>query len=156
MTFISPIMLGLHILCATVWVGGMFFAYVVLRPSVPAIEPPPERLKLWNRVFARFFVWVWVAVIVLPLSGYWQVFVDFGGFEGSGLHIHLMNGTGWIMIALFVYLYLKPYAHYRKAVAAEDWATARANLERIRVIVGINTLIGLLTVVLGATGRLWA
>lgn len=152
---ISPLMLGLHALGAVIWVGGMFFAYVVLRPSVPGIEPPPERLKLWNRVFARFFRWVWHAIPVLLITGYWQVFIDFGGFESTGLHIHLMHGTGLVMVALFVFMYFKPYAAFRNAVANETWDVARGELERIRLIVGINLLIGLVTVVIGTTGRLW-
>ena len=156
MTALSPFMLGLHALFAVVWVGGMFFAYQVLRPSVPAIEPPPERLKLWNRVFARFFSWVWVSVITLVFTGYWQVMIDFGGFGGAGLHIHWMHGTGWVMVALFVYLYYRPYARFKEAVANEDWDNARQSLERIRLIVGTNLIIGLITVVLGASGRLWA
>ena len=153
---LSPFMLGLHALFAVVWVGGMFFAYQVLRPSVPGIEPPPERLKLWNRVFERFFFWVWISAVVLPATGYWQVFTDFGGFAGAGLHIHWMHGTGWLMVALFVYLYLKPYAAFRAAVVAEDWDGARQNLEHIRKIVGTNLALGVLTVLLGSTGRLWA
>ncbi len=156
MTALSPFMLGLHALFAVVWVGGMFFAYQVLRPSVPAIEPPPERLKLWNRVFARFFSWVWVSVITLVFTGYWQVMIDFGGFGGAGLHIHWMHGTGWVMVALFVYLYFRPYTRFKEAVANEDWDNARRSLERIRLIVGTNLIIGLITVVLGASGRLWA
>ena len=46
--------LALHILCIVVWVGGMFFALVVLRPSLAALEPA-QRIALHNRVFRRFF-----------------------------------------------------------------------------------------------------
>lgn len=155
MTELSPIMLALHALTATIWVGGMFFAYQILRPSVPGIESPPERLKLWARVFPKFFFWVWISVIVLPFTGYWQTMFDFGGFKGAGLHIHWMHGTGWIMIALFVYLYARPYKAFRTAVAAEDWPTAGKHLDSIRKIVGINLVIGLITIVLGSSGRLW-
>ena len=146
---ISPLMLGLHALAATVWVGGMFFAYVILRPSVPGIDPPPERLKLWDRVFGKFFNWVWLAVIILPLTGYLQVFGDFGGFAGAGLHIHWMHGTGWL------YLYMKPYKLFKAAVAEQNWDVAKTNLERIRKIVAINLVLGLITVLLGSAGRLW-
>jgi len=31
--------LAVHVLCAVLWVGGMFFAYVVLRPSLSVLEP---------------------------------------------------------------------------------------------------------------------
>ena len=60
---------ALHVLAATVWVGGMFFAWMVLRPAAVAMLQAPERLRLWTDVFRRFFVWVWVAVLVLPISG---------------------------------------------------------------------------------------
>ena len=60
------------------------------------------------------------------------------------------------MVALFVYLYFRPYARFKEAVANEDWDNARQSLERIRLIVGTNLIIGLITVVLGASGRLWA
>ncbi len=155
MSMMSNVFLALHIVAATFWVGGMFFAYVVLRPAVGGIEPPPERLMLWHRVFERFFPWVWVAVVMLPSSGYWQVFVDFGGFSGAGLHIHWMHGIGWIMIALFIYLYMKPYAAFCEAIATENWPAAKDRLASIRKIVGVNLVLGVITVILGATGRLW-
>lgn len=155
MSGLSPYILALHALAAVIWVGGMFFAYQVLRPSVPAIEPPPERLKLWHRVFARFFSWVWISIIVLPVTGYWQVFVDFGGFANSGIYIHWMHGTGWLMILIYLYLYFKPYKAYREAVTAENWEDARTNLEKIRKIVATNLVLGLITVVIGTSGRLW-
>lgn len=156
MTDLSPFMLGIHAIAAVVWVGGMFFAYMALRPSVPGIEPPPERLKLWNRVFDKFFPWVWIAVVALPSTGYWQVYVDYGGFGASGLHIHWMHGTGWLMIFLFIYLYMKPYPAFKEAVTEENWENAKGNLERIRKIIATNLVLGLITVLLGSTGRLWS
>ncbi len=47
---------ALHVLAATVWVGGMFFAWMVLRPAAVAMLQAPERLRLWTDVFRRFFV----------------------------------------------------------------------------------------------------
>ena len=52
----------LHVLAAMIWVGGMFFAWMILRPAAMAALDGPARLKLWVNVFQRFFVWVWVAV----------------------------------------------------------------------------------------------
>jgi uncharacterized membrane protein len=65
--------LGLHVLAALVWVGGMFFAIMVLRLAAGELEPP-VRAPLWGRVFAKFFPWVWMAVILLPLTGYFMIF----------------------------------------------------------------------------------
>ena len=68
------IAIGLHILAAVIWIGGMFFAYMVLRPVAASQLEPPARLTLWAACFDRFFVWVWLAVVLLPLSGYWILF----------------------------------------------------------------------------------
>src|SRR5690242_8595479 len=91
------LLLALHVLSAVAWVGGMFFAYLVLRPAAGPLEPP-LRLALWRRVFDRFFPWVWAAVALLLLSGYGMVFVGFGGFRGAGLHVHVMQATGILMM----------------------------------------------------------
>ena len=147
---------GLHILAAVLWVGGMFFAYLVLRPAMGGLNPPPERLKLWAAVFQRFFPWVWAAVVILPASGYLLLVKVYGGFATAPIHIHWMHGVGWLMIALYSYLYFAPYRAFRQAVAAEDWPTGGAQLAVIRRIVAINLVLGLITVLLGATGRYWA
>ncbi|MEI9804681.1 MAG: hypothetical protein WDN48_09810 [Pseudolabrys sp.] len=52
------LLLTLHILSAVVWVGGMFAAYLCLRPAAGALEGP-QRLALWRAFFAKFFPWVW-------------------------------------------------------------------------------------------------
>ena len=44
---ISSISITIHIFAAIVWVGGMFFAYIILRPSLSDAEPP-QRLALWG------------------------------------------------------------------------------------------------------------
>lgn len=145
--------IGLHILAAIIWVGGMFFAYVVLRPVAAGQLEPPVRLTLWASCFDRFFVWVWLAVVLLPLSGYWILFLIFGGMANVGPYVHLMQGIAWIMIALFVYLYFVPFRRLKDAVAAGDWPSGGQALNSIRRIVGTNLLLGLLTSLIGSAGR---
>lgn len=151
---LSAIAIAIHALAAAVWVGGMFFAYSVLRPSLGEFEPQ-HRLTLWSKVFSRFFVWVWTAVIALPLTGYFLIFFYFDGFRSAGMHIHIMHLLGLVMIGLFLFLYCVPYRHFRSGVAAKNWAAAASHLGTIRSIVGINTIIGFVTIVVGASGRLW-
>jgi uncharacterized membrane protein len=83
--------LALHILGAVVWVGGMFAIYVCLRPALGELEPP-QRLRLMRTTFGKFFPWVWIAILLLLVSGYWMVLVTFGGFAGVRVHVHLMQG----------------------------------------------------------------
>jgi len=146
--------LALHVLAAIVWVGGMFFAYVVLRPAVGALEPLP-RLTLWRDVFARFFPWVWASVLALLLSGYGMLLFGLGGFAGAGVHVHLMQALGLVMMALFGHLYFVPWRRLQRALAGGDGAAAAGQLGQIRRIVLINLGLGLVTSVIGASGRFW-
>ena len=77
------ILIALHILAAVIWVGGMFFAYMVLRPSAGPLEPP-TRLALWRRVFGRFFPWVWASIAFCSSAAMRMLFLHFGGFAGAG------------------------------------------------------------------------
>jgi uncharacterized membrane protein len=146
--------LTLHILGAVVWVGGMFLAYMVLRPVTGTLEPP-ARLSLWRGVFERFFPWVWASIVALLLSGYGMLFLALGGFAGAGVHVHIMNLTGLVMMALFLHLYFAPWRRMQRALDAGDNAAAAQQLGQIRLIVAINLGLGLITSVIGATGRYW-
>jgi uncharacterized membrane protein len=146
--------LAIHILAAVIWVGGMFFAYMVLRPSAGPLETA-LRLSLWQRVFAKFFPWVWASILALVASGYGMVFLFLGGFRGVGIHVHIMQGTGIIMILVFLHLFFAPWRRFQNAIAAGDLPAAGRNLETIRLLVATNLVIGLITVVAGASGRYW-
>ena len=143
-----------HVLAAIVWVGGMFFAYVVLRPAAGALDPLP-RLALWRGVLGRFFPWVWASIVALLVSGYGMLLFGLGGFAGAGLHVHLMQALGLVMMALFGHLYYAPWQRLQRALDGADGATAAGQLNQIRRIVLINLSLGLITAVIGASGRFW-
>ena len=142
----------LHILAAVIWVGGMFFAYMALRPTAAKLLEPPLRLTLWLNVFNHFFPWVWASMIILLASGGWMIVV-FGGMASIGIHIHLMLLLGLVMSAIFVYLYFKPYRHLGQAVANSDWPTGGKALNQIRQLIAVNLTIGLIVVILASGGR---
>ena len=132
----------------------MFFAGLVLAPAAASLEPGP-RLTLWSRVLGRFFPWVFAAIILLLLTGYALVFGFFGGFGGVGLHVHLMQGIGILMMLLFFHLYFAPWRRFRLAVGREDWAEGGRQLGQIRTIVTINLMLGVIVVAIGSSGRYW-
>lgn len=148
------LLLALHALAAVIWVGGMFFAYMVLRPASGSLDAP-TRLELWQRVLGRFFPWVWASIAVHLATGYGMLFGFFGGFAGAGLHIHVMQATGIVMTLLFMYLYFAPWPRFSRAVAAGWFDQAAAQLNHIRIIVATNLVLGLITVAVGASGRYW-
>ena len=147
------IALPLHILATVIWVGGMFFAYMALRPVAASLLEPPQRLPLWLQVFDKFFPWVWMAIIVLPVTGLWMVYSVYGGFTNVGLYIHLMTGIGTLMILLFLHVYFSPYRRMKQALAANDLPEAGRRLAQIRTIIGANLLLGLLVTVIASAGR---
>jgi uncharacterized membrane protein len=148
------LLIALHILAAVVWVGGMFFAYMALRPAAGPLEPE-TRLALWRGVFRRFFPWVWLCVAVLLASGYGMIFHYLGGFKGAGLHIHVMQAIGIVMMLLFGHLFFGPWRRFDAAVENKKLPDAAKYLNQIRHIVAVNLVLGLLTIIVGASGRFW-
>ncbi|QTF91543.1 CopD family protein [Halomonas sp. BM-2019] len=147
------IALTLHVIAAVLWVGGMFFAWMVLRPVAAAQLEPPARLALWRGVFARFFPWVWAAVAVLLASGLWMLFAVFGGMAAARWHIHLMLLVGLAMMAIYLHVWFAPYRRLCRAVEASDWPEGGRQLAQIRRLVGVNLLLGLLTTAIASGGR---
>lgn len=140
----------LHVLSAVVWVGGMFFAWMILRPAVIAALEGPSRLKLWLQVFPRFFVWVWCAVILLPVTGIGMIHLNFSGFQTAPRYVQVMMGLYVVMVALFLRVSTLNLPELRKAVAAEQWPDGAAALGKIRRLVGTNLLIGIAVVAIAA------
>ena len=145
----------LHLLAAVIWVGGMFFAYMALRPAAGGLLEPPVRQTLWVAVFKRFFVWVWISIITLLVSGFWMIFAELGGMANIGLHIQLMLGLGVFMMLLFMHLYFGPFRRLQQAVIESDWQTGGTRLNQIRLLVKTNLILGLLVVIIATCGRYW-
>lgn len=145
--------IALHLLAVVTWVGGMIFAHNSLRPAAVRVLEPPLRLELWVQVFRRFFVLVWISVVVILITGYWMLFNYFGGFAGAGTHIHIMHGAGLVMVFIYLHVFFAPYRRLKQAVIVQDYPLAGAHLNQIRKLVGINILIGLLVITVASAGR---
>jgi len=141
-----------HMLSVIVWVGGMFFAYVVLRPSAAEVLQPPERLRLWDKVFSKFFNWVWLAVFMVLVSGFYIIYL-FGGFASLALYINLMLVMGLVMAMIYVYVFFKCYVPFNRHVVKQEWPAAGAMLGTIRKLVGLNLTLGLLTTAIASAGK---
>jgi uncharacterized membrane protein len=146
----------LHVLSVVIWVGGMFFAYVVLRPVAASLLEPPARLALWAGVFGRFFPWVFAGIVLILGTGLWMILVVLGGFAAVGAYVHLMLVLGCIMMLIFLHVYFAPFRRLKQAVAMQDWPAGGRQLAQIRVLVGINLTLGLVTVAVASGGRFLA
>ena len=144
----------LHVLAAVVWVGGMFFAFVCLRPATQWMDPP-QRLRLWTNVLSRFFRWVWLAAAILLVSGLWMTFVHFGGLRRVEPHIHVMFGLGLAMMALAAHAYFAPYKRLKRAVQVSKWPEAARQLNQIRTLIAVNLALAIAVLVAASGGRYW-
>ncbi|MES2406311.1 MAG: CopD family protein [Pseudomonadota bacterium] len=140
----------LHILGFTIWVGGMFFAYMALRPIAATRLEPQQRLPLWEGVFGKFFPWVWLCVALILGSGLFMM----AQLGKPPMYVSAMFGLGIIMMLLFAHVFFAPFRRLKRAVAAQDWQAGGAALGQIRMLVGINLSLGLLTIVVGSLGVL--
>lgn len=134
-----------HVLAAVIWVGGMFFAYVLLRPVLATIDAP-QRFIIWVGTFKQFFPWVWFCIIVLLATGFYMIY-SMGGFSNIGNHIYAMLGLAVIMIVIFKFVCVAPFRHFCRGVEQEKWEVAAYALATIRKLVAVNLGLGILTIV---------
>ncbi len=147
------IAMTLHTLAAIVWVGGMFFAFIAVRPTITPLLAPAQRLPVWQGIFQRFFAWVWLAIVTLYVSGLWIIMAVHNGMAGTPLYVHVMLLLALVMTALFMFMYFKPYQQFCQAVAIGDFAVAAAHLLVMRRIIETNLALGILTTFVAVGGR---
>jgi uncharacterized membrane protein len=133
---------ALHLLCAVLWVGGMFFAYVVLRPSLAAIEAP-QRMLLHTQVFRKFFLVVWHAMPLILITGGGMIALNWD-MATAPWQIQAMMGLGLLMAAVFLALFFGPYRQFRRTIDRNRMASS---LNNIRKLIGINLVLGVITVI---------
>jgi len=141
----------LHLLGVVVWVGGMFFAHMALRPSAQAL-PPPQRLPLLAATLTRFVAWVAVAVLLILGSGFFLVTAA-GGFGALRWPVHAMTALGLLMVVVYAWLVAIPLRALKGSVAAADWPSAGAAMGRVRHLVAVNLVLGLVTITVAVLGR---
>jgi len=145
MTF-GALLLAVHVLGAIAWVGGMFFALAVLRPSMGFLESP-LRLALHEQVFRRFFFIIWHIMPVMLVTGIAMEFLFYGGFATTPWPLQVMTVTGFAMAVLFVGIVIGPWRTLRRSLAKGETPQAGEAVQRIRLLVTVNLGLGVLTAI---------
>jgi len=141
----------LHVLSAVIWVGGMFFAYLALRPAIAGVEPL-ARARIWVSVFQRFFPWVWSSIVVLLSTGFYMMLFNLDGFAHAPVFVHIMLGLGILMMLIFAHVFFAPYKRLRMAATSNDEPAARKYMRQIRILIGINLSLGLIVIAVTMLG----
>jgi uncharacterized membrane protein len=138
----------LHVMGVVVWVGGMFFAHMALRPSVQSLAPP-ERLPMLAATLSRFIAWVAVAIVAILASGVAMIVM----LDRVPLYVHAMTAVGLAMMAIYAYLVAVPLRILRGGVAARDWPRAGPAMQRIRQLVAVNLVLGIAVIAVAYLAR---
>lgn len=134
----------LHVLAAIVWLGGIVFMLMALRPVAAQLLEPPQRLPLMAQVMRRFFASVWLSIVILLLTG--LVMLLTVGMKNAPVGWHLMLGIGLLMSALFGHLYFGPYRRLQQAVSAANWPEAGRRVGQIATLSLLNLALGVVAI----------
>lgn len=146
---VRQVMIFLHVFAMAVWVGGMFFAHLCLRPAASSVLELPQRMPLWLGTLRLFFKYLIGTVAVVLVSGYAMFFVI--GPAGVPPGIHIMSATGLLMALIFAYTYFVPFSKLRKHCRDSAWTEAAAAQASIRRMVGVNLILGIITIAAAAS-----
>ena len=149
--FAMAMVIALHSLSAVIWVGGMFFAYLALRPALTD-HSILARAHLWAAVFRRFFPWVWLSITMLLVTGLFMIFTAFGGFRQIPLYVYVMLTLGILMMLLFAHVFFAPYRRLRHSVETNDETAARKAMNQIRIVMLVNLVLGLIVIFVATMG----
>lgn len=133
------VMHTLHVLGAVVWVGGLFFMLLIMRPAIASLDAP-QRVDVYRAAFHRFLRMLWVVIPGMLITGYAMMFGEYGGFTDGNWNLHLMHMLGLGMAALFVTIWFGPYQPFRRG-------QGRA-IDLIRPLLMTSLILGLATIVI--------
>lgn len=142
----------LHLIAAVVWLGGLTFMLVALRPAVLALMEPQPRARLMASVWGRFFPIVLGAIVVLFVTGsnlYTTLFRAMKAANGIGsvpLGWNLMLVGGLAMMLIFGHIFFAGFRKFKRALGQEDWAVVGAAASQIHRLMVVNFVLGWLVI----------
>jgi uncharacterized membrane protein len=143
----ASVLLAIHILSAVIWVGGMFYALVVLRPALGVLDAAP-RLQLHMLTLKRFFLVVWHAMPLMLLTGWGMIFAAGWNMAHLPMYVNAMQGLALVMAAIFLFTYFVPFRRLRRAIRPGPELLAR-----IRLLVTINLVLGVVVILIASLGK---
>jgi uncharacterized membrane protein len=143
----------LHLIAGIVWLGGMTFMLVALRPAVMAQMEPQARARLMAMVWGRFFPVVLGAIVVLFTTGtnlYTTTFRSIKAATGAGsvpMGWNLMLVAGLAMMLIFGHIFFAGYRKFKGALARDDWAVVAAASTQVHRLMVVNFALGWFAVI---------
>ncbi|GAB3589072.1 hypothetical protein [Acetobacter peroxydans] len=108
------LVLAVHIISIALWIGGIFYAVAILRPSLGLLDAT-QRTSIMLQTMSRFFKGLTHAIPTALISG-WLLILHEGGFANAPWTVNAMQAFGIIMAGLFARLYFGPFQKVRRAI----------------------------------------
>ncbi len=147
MEIIIIFMLWLHYLATVIWIGGMAFNILVLRPSMIVLDQN-QRPILGTKVLKRFIIFAWLSIAVLILTGIPMAF--------SRVAIEDIFSTTYGLVLLgkhLVTLIMILIVTWVSFVLSKKLAPFAPNPNTILILVKTNLSLGILVLLLTAILR---
>lgn len=142
----------LHLVSGIVWIGGMTFMLLALRPAALASLEAQPRARLMGEVFKRFYLLVLLSIVALFTTGTHMYTATFRAAKlatGQGsvpLGWNIMLVFGLVMMLIFGHIYFAGFKKYKRAVAAGDWSLAAKAGSLMHTMTLINFTLGWLAI----------
>jgi len=144
-----PTLLIVHILSAVIWVGGMFYALVVLLPALNVLDNN-LRLQVHMLTLKKFFLLVWHAMPLMLITGWGMIYFAGWGMASLPWYVNGMQGLALVMAAIFLFTFFGPYRRLRRAIRPGPEIVGR-----IRLLMTANLVLGVVIIVIASQGQRW-
>ena len=146
---VPNLLLALHLLAASAWVGGMAYALLVLRPALSVLDPAP-RLQVHMLTLKRFFLIVWHAMPIMLLTGWGMIGAAGWGMAHLPWYVNVMQALALVMAGVFLWAFFGPFRRLRRAIRPGPEL-----LDRIRLLITVNLVLGVAVIVVASLGHVW-
>lgn len=141
-----------HQIGFVILLGGIFFMLFALRPASRDLDTGEERILVYFRYYKSLLRWIWFALLLLWVSGVSKILAM--DIQHLPLKVGLMAGAGAVMTVLTLLAHFAVYYEMDEAIYAAHWPRAARRGSRLRKIMALNLLIGLMLIVVGVAAPL--
>lgn len=134
----------IHLVAGIVWMGGMTFMLMALRPAALAVMEAHPRARLMEQVWQRFFNGVIVAIVALLATG-GHLYTRSAGSAPLGWSV--MAALGVTMVLIFGHIYFAGFKKFKRSVTSGEWPAAAQAAGQIHTLVLTNFVLGWIAIV---------
>lgn len=104
----------IHMLSASLWIGGMLFIMLILAPFLKTVNNPKERADAYQIVGKKFRFWGWIAISLLLITGFLNLYfmgITFNILADPEFHRGQFGMTLDIKLALIFIIIASSFLH---------------------------------------------